>query len=197
MKHTVDELLQIVYHYYPRGMWDFEPGYNDTVEYRRSDTARKKAVSSKAWLVLLDRLRIRFHGEINNRSLGLASFKGDACFRVTHSLLPDPSRNSRINDEDHEIGLAISYIAPYYVVYSSRKIDRTYREFEPQKLQSFDLDDDETTDAQVMVGEMKLLFPDYEPMPPEIGNIVVPDVMAGNQELGKATLYHCFFMDSW
>jgi hypothetical protein len=47
------------------------------------------------------------------------------------------------------------------------------------------------------VDEMKLLFPQHEPMPPNIGNLVVPDVMAGNQMIGRATLYHCFFTDSW
>jgi hypothetical protein len=61
----------------------------------------------------------------------------------------------------------------------------------------FDLDDDEVADAQIMVEEMKALFPEHEPMPAEIGNLVVPEVMAGGQEIGRATLYHCFFTDAW
>lgn len=197
MKHSINGLLDIVYHYYPRGMWDFEPGYDDTAEYRRLDATRKQAASGKAWHKLLDRLRLQFNHGIFNRSLALASFKSDACTWVTHSLPPDPSRNSRNNDEDHEIGLAISFLAPYYVIYSSRRVDRKFRESEPERLHAFDLDEDEKADAQIMIDEMKLLFAEHEPMPPEIGNIVVPDVMAGNQELGKATLYHCFFTDSW
>jgi hypothetical protein len=197
MMHSVDELFGLVYRYYPRGMWDFEPGYDDTVEYRRLDAARKQAASCEAWHKLLERLRIRLDDGIYNRSLALASFKSDACTWVTHPLPPDPSRNSSNNDEDHEIGIAISFIAPYYVVYSSRKVDRIYRELEPKRLHPFDLDDDEKVDAHVMVEEMSRLFPKHEPMPSDVGNLVVPDVMAGNQGLGKATLYHCFFTDSW
>lgn len=204
MKHTIDELRQILYQHYPRGMWDFEPGYDDTAEYRRLDAARKEAASSEGWLALLDRLCIRFNGRIFNRSLALATFVSDACTWVSHSLPPDPTKNttfSRFNDEDHEIGLAICFIAPYYVLYSSRRVDRTscalMPESEPRLFHPFDLDDDEIADAQIMVDEMKALFPEHEPMPPNIGNIVVPDVMAGNQRIGKATLYHCFFTDAW
>ena len=192
MKHTVDELLQIVYRHYPRGMWDFEPGYHDTAEFRRIDAARKEAASSKTWLALLDRLNLRFNGDIFNNSMALAGFKMDGCTWVTHGL---PSRTSDPRDADL-LGLAISFIAPYYVLYSSRRIDRTYcdavRFFYP-----FDLDDDEIADAQIMVDEMKVLYPEHEPMPPDIGNIVVPDVMAGNQAIGRATLYQCFFTDAW
>lgn len=201
MKHTIEELLQIVYRYYPRGMWDYEPGYDDTEEFRRIDAARKEAASSQEWLALLDRLNLRFNGQIFNRSLALARFKSDACTWVSHSLPPDPTKNTRFsvfNDEDHEIGLAISFIAPYYVLYSSRLVDRITRsETEPRRFYPFELDEDEVADAQIMVDEMKVLFPQHEPMPPNIGNLVVPDVMAGNQMIGRATLYHCFFTDSW
>lgn len=194
MKHSCDELFAIAYQYYPRGLWDYDPGYDDTTEFRRLDELRKRAVTDDAWLSLLERLRIRFHGEIHNRSISLALQKIDACFRVTHSLPAQPSDPQGY----HEIGLAISLIAPYYVVYSSRKVDRNppivdeVRDFQP-----FNLCDDETVDAQVMVNEMALLFPKHEPMPPEVGNVVVPDIMAGNQGIGKATVYHCFFTDGW
>ena len=196
MKHTVDELLQIVYRHYPRGVWDYEPEYHQSAEFRRLDAIRKEAASSKVWLAYLDRLSLRFNGDIFNRSLALARFPCDARTWVSHSLPPDPSKNSSRNDGDHEVGIAICFIAPYYVLYSSRRIDRTYcdavRFFYP-----FDLNDDEVADAQVMVEEMKLLYPEHEPMPQNVGNIVVPDVMAGNQFIGKTTLYQCFFTDAW
>lgn len=192
MKHTLDELLQIVYRYYPRGVLDHEPGYHRSTEFRRLDAIRKEAASSKVWLAYLDRLSLRFNGVIFNRSLALARFPCDACTWVTHLL---PPRSSDPQDADL-LGIAISFIAPYYVLYSSRTIDRTYydavRFFYP-----FDLNDDEVADAQIMVDEMKLLYPEHEPMPPEVGNIVVPDVMAGNQMIGRATLYNCFFTDAW
>jgi hypothetical protein len=193
MKHSIDVLFRIAYQYYPHGVWDEDPRYEESAEFRRLDELRKQGVKDPAWLALLDRLRIRLQGEIHNRSIPLALLKSDACYRVTHALAAGP------NDPQgyHEIGLAISFIAPYYVVYSSRNVDRTYDPDAPRLFQPFNLYDDELVDAQIMVEEMKALFPEHEPMPPEIGNIVVPSVMAGNQAIGKATLYHCLFTDSW
>ncbi|MFO0587291.1 MAG: hypothetical protein U0441_07125 [Polyangiaceae bacterium] len=34
-----------------------------------------------------------------------------------------------------------------------------------------------------------------EPMPPEIGRLVVPDIALGSRRLGEATLYDCLFTD--
>jgi hypothetical protein len=45
--------------------------------------------------------------------------------------------------------------------------------------------------------EIAVVFPGYEPMPPELGNQIVPDVVAGNQPMGKTTIYHCLFSDCW
>ena len=117
--------------------------------------------------------------------------------RATRSFQPvqDPCTDPRDADL---LGLGISFIAPYYVVYSSRLIDRrSLSDTEPRFFYPFDLNDDEVADAQVMVEEMKLLYPEHEPMPQNVGNIVVPDVMAGNQFIGKTTLYQCFFTDAW
>lgn len=184
MKHTLDELLQIIQQHYWRST-----SYDESEPYGARDClieVRKKAAEPNTpWRELLARLYARFPHRVTNRSLHLAGGGFDACYSLT------------VDHPPHEIGLFISIIAPYYVVYSSRRVDRTYREAVPQELQAFDLDDDEKADAQVMIDEMKLLFPGHEPMPPNIGNIVVPDVMAGNQELGKVTIYHCFFTDSW
>jgi hypothetical protein len=184
VKHSVDELLQIIdQHYWRSASYDgSEPyGARDCLVEVRKEAGKPNT----PWSELLARLYKRFPDRVTNRSLHLTGGGFDACYSLTVEQAP------------HEIGLAICFIAPYYVVYSSRNVDRTYRESEPKKLQAFVLDDDEKADAQVMIDEMNLLFPAHEPMPPDIGNIVVPDVMAGNQELGKATLYHCFFTDSW
>jgi hypothetical protein len=34
-------------------------------------------------------------------------------------------------------------------------------------------------------------------MPPEIGHVIVPDVVAGTKNIGQATLFHCLFTDVW
>lgn len=184
MKHTVDELLQIIEKHYWRST-----SYDESEPHSARDClieARKAAGKPNTpWRELLARLYARFPNRVTNRSLHLAGGGFDACYSLT------------VDHPPQTISVLISIIAPYYVVYSSRKVDRTYRDSDPAKLQAFDLDDDEKADAQIIVDEMKQLFPEHEPMLPDIGNIVVPDVMAGNQELGKATLYHCLFTDSW
>jgi hypothetical protein len=35
----------------------------------------------------------------------------------------------------------------------------------------------------------------YEPMPPEVGRVIVSDVETGGRLFGEATLYHCLFSD--
>jgi hypothetical protein len=34
-------------------------------------------------------------------------------------------------------------------------------------------------------------------MPPEVGNLIVPDVATSNHGLGDARLYDCLFSDDW
>ena len=36
-----------------------------------------------------------------------------------------------------------------------------------------------------------------EPMPPEVGRVVVPDVATNHRRIGEATLYDCLLNDSW
>ncbi len=185
MKHTVDELLIIIYQHYWR-----------TTSYEQSEPwgARENLVEARKlagkpnspWRELLTRLYARFPNRVLNGSLHLPTGEFDACYRVT------------LQHQPHDLGLAISFLAPYYVVYSSLHVDKTkYTYDEVWRLHPFDLADDEVAEADVMVDEMKTLFPNHEPMPEKVGNIVVPDVLAGNQLLGMATIYQCFFTENW
>lgn len=185
MKHTVEELLHIIYQYYWR-----TTSHDESKPWGAREAlvaARKLAgLPNCPWRELLAWLYTRFPDRVFNGSLHLPTGDFDACYRVT------------LEHQPHDIGLAISFIAPYYVVYNAKHVDKTYYNYdEVWRLHPFDLADDEITDVEAMVAEMKRLFPHHEPMPEEIGNIVVPDVLVGNQLLGMATIYHCFFTDSW
>lgn len=37
----------------------------------------------------------------------------------------------------------------------------------------------------------------YEPIPPELGNVVVPDVALDTVSLGEATIYNCLLSTHW
>ncbi|MBK9260183.1 MAG: hypothetical protein IPM54_10145 [Polyangiaceae bacterium] len=191
MKHTMHELLQIVYQYYWRST-----SYDTSEPYGPREAlveARKHAGRpNSAWQKLLVRLDARFPDRATNRSLHLAGGGFDACYLVKLE------GSSNADGEPHDIGLAISFIAPYYVVYNSRHVKKNHHNYdEVWRLHPFDLADDEIADARAMVDEMKKYFPDHEPLPEEIGNIVVPDVLVCNQLLGMGTIYHCLFTDSW
>jgi hypothetical protein len=45
--------------------------------------------------------------------------------------------------------------------------------------------------------EIEATYPGYQPIPPEIGDEVVPDVCADGARLGAATIYHCLLSAVW
>ncbi|MGK4002385.1 hypothetical protein WMF31_07170 [Sorangium sp. So ce1036] len=69
---------------------------------------------------------------------------------------------------------------------------------EPERRQdvSFDLSPDEQPYAAGIAEEIVATW-GYEPMPPEVGRIIVPDVATDSRPLGEATLYDCLFSDDW
>jgi hypothetical protein len=196
MRPTPDDLKATVYRFYPRGLDDDHPGYKDTEEHRRLVQARIQAgAESHPWRELLSRLRERLPDAeyIHNGSLHLPTGHYDAGYIGWMSL---PSR--RPNEKNHSIGFLISFLVSYYVVYSTVLIANPTTTLNDWSQEiRFDFSPDEAPAAQVITREIESIFPGYEFMPPEIGNIVVPDVVAGNKFMGKTTLYHCLFTDTW
>jgi hypothetical protein len=199
MNLCIGELLELAYQFYPRGVWDIDPRYKTTEEHSRLVTARHRAGAEEApWRAMLRRLAARFpECTIQNRSLHLPSGDCDACYSAWLNL---PTRGP--GERDHDLGILVSFLVPCYVVYISRSIyvDPPGKEAEisVRQVVDFDLSPDEQTYARVVVDEIAATFGDhYEPMPPEIGNVVVPDVVAGNKVIGEATLFHCLFTDNW
>ncbi len=151
-------------------------------------------------------------------------------------------------EEQHRyIGILVSFVVPYYVVYSARNIllrppvERPTADPEsppapaaqeprledifkdspmpqlrpgaayviyvnspsdPHKSKSdpetrhevrFELAPDEQPYAPALIEEIASTFAGYEPMPKEIGEVRVPDVVAGGGDLGESTLYDCLF----
>lgn len=195
MRQSLDDLLAIVYRFYPRGARQDDPGYKDTEEHRRLVQARMRAgTEGNLWDVLLERLSARLPKEkIQNGSVHLPGGSLDASY-VGWLWLPPRGPE----EKNHRISFLISFLAPCYVVYSSAHV--AVSGSQPQDWSheiSFTFSRDEQPFAQIVMEEILSVFPGYEPMPPEVGNAIVPDVEAGNQLLGKSTLYHCLFTDYW
>lgn len=194
MTPSPENLLSLVYRYYPRGMNEDAPGYKETEEHRRLIRARIQASAvGNPWTVLLDRLYARFPRGIHNGSLHLPTGGMDAGYVGWLELPP-----RGWYEVHHKVGFLISFIAPRYVLYSaSVVVAPTTRSSGRTQDIRFAFTPDEEPHAHALAGEISFVFPGYEPLPPEVGQVIVPDVVAGNKRMGQTTLYHCLFTDAW
>ncbi|WP_437528971.1 hypothetical protein WME79_46845 [Sorangium sp. So ce726] len=119
MKHAVEELFNVVHRYYPRRVPYEDLRRVQTEEDRRLVDARRRAgVDCERWLGMLRRLREQFpENEVDNFSVHLATGSHDACYSGS-LYLP-----KAIGEYRHEVELRVSFLVPYYIVYSSRLVD--------------------------------------------------------------------------
>jgi hypothetical protein len=255
MKHSVDDLRSLVYQLYPRGLWPAEPGYSDSEEHRRMLAVRRRAGEHDSpWRAMLDRIKARLpECDIENRSLHLCAEDYDICYCASLKL---PTAMCDSDERSRALGLLVSFVVPYYLIYSSRFaycprgggspmgpksdlqahpdepldelafahemedrasnrellppadsiahciiyaepdspfLDPRDREFDLFREIRFELRSDEQPYARAVAEEIEAAFPGYEPMPPEIGKVLVPDVVAGAGDMRKSTLYDCLF----
>lgn len=113
MKHSLNELLDLAYQYYSRDIGDSP--VKETAEHARLVAARQKAVTDKRWPAMLHRISERFPGMLTNQSLHLPTGSLDACYSFTIS---SPEAHNH-----QSLWFSISFLAPYYISYSSRLID--------------------------------------------------------------------------
>lgn len=253
MKHSIDDLIETVHRHYTRGMSHEDPRRKHTEEYHRLSAARRQAgVDNEPWRALLRRLHVQFPGCIqNNRSLHLPTGEFDAGYSGELFLPEAPGEHPRT------VGFLVSFLVPYYLVYSTRTVDDVAREPPPDAAKSLSfyfgstmyvlparwwsrllakgagalsrLDDlrrpRPDAAAQARAEERKNRPPtrrdihlDLSPeeqsyatwlareieatwgcarMPPEVGNVIVPDVATNHRRLGEARLYDCLLSDDW
>jgi hypothetical protein len=222
MKHTIDDLLGIVYRYYPRrGRSTDQLGPSlrtKTAEHARLVAARCQAATDERWHALRQRVAERFPGLVVDQSLYLATGACDACYSLTIS---------RPDTIDHAmVWFRVSFLAPYYIVYKSRLVDVATEpegfnvivkgipfyvprsamgpEFVPldEKVMrvnrqdiTFDLAPDEQLYAEWIARDIEATF-ECEPMPHEVGTVLVPEVETGLRVSADARLYDVLFTDS-
>lgn len=113
-----DELIDVIYTYYPRGVSGEDPERAQTEEARRLVEARRSAgINSSAYLAMVRRLEAHFPGIVSDTSVHLLTGSHDACYSgAVH--LPTATGEHR-----HTLKYRVSILAPYYIVYSSRVFD--------------------------------------------------------------------------
>jgi hypothetical protein len=174
MVTTRSELLDVVYHF-PRGVRctnriyvpPNEPFYDDTEEHRRLVEAANRGREEYPTWKAMIR-RLGDRYGLQNESLHLLAGGGD------------PAYSARIwLTDETALGFHVSLLGPYYGIHLS------------------DIIPEEQPVAHEIAREIEATYPGYRPIPPELGNEVVPDVAMDTVSMGKATIYMCLFSVVW
>lgn len=229
MKDAIHELLDAVYHYYPRGIPNDDPRYKETDEYSRLVAARRRAgADASTWRAMLQRLDDKFpENKIQNDSLHLATGQYDACYTGTIYLPKAPGEHA------HRLVFMVSFVARCYSIFSVRIVDDIEKTEAARASQAdnvcvfvddtcyflpanvvkpelvakqepitvlrtdtrFDLSPEEQPYGS-WIGESIESTWGCEPMPPELGKVIVPDVATNLRSIGEATLYDCLLSDN-
>jgi hypothetical protein len=221
VRHTTDELVDIAHAHYPRGLATWDAGYMESEETKRLSAARRQAGANRQpWRGLLSRLGAQFPGcAVLDRSLHLPTGSMDAGYSGALDL---PRRGRK--EYGHGLTFLVSFIAPYYFICSHRVVDDpeklaqlareqtfefvngvevppavTMRRLKKRARRSeisFDFSADERPCSEWLARDIEATF-GCERMPPEVGNIIVPDVSTDGRNIGEARLYDCLFSDRW
>ncbi|WP_437577705.1 hypothetical protein [Sorangium sp. So ce887] len=174
MKITRSELLDVVYRFYPRGVHKIMRIYVPSGEPVYEDTEEHRRLVEAANRGRAEyptwKAMIRRVGDrygLQNESLNL--FAGGI----------DPGYSARIwLTDETALSFHVSLLGPYYGIHLPG-----IPEEEPV--------------AREIAGEIEATYPGYQPIPPELGNEVVPDVDMDGVSMGEATIYVCLFSVVW
>lgn len=199
MKHTIEQLIDIAYLYFPRGVPSDDPRYKQAPEMQRQIEVRIQAADQyPAWRDMLRRLIKRFPGTyLENQCIGLQARTGDnfdRCFAGRLDLARQyPKQGFRY------LGFFVSYVAPYYAIHQCYPTTELNSEGRRVGVRGFDfvLADDAQHYAKIVAKEIEEAFPDHERMPAEVALTPVPEVAAGIHLYGEAVIFDCLFSDTW
>lgn len=203
MKHTIEELRAVAYHYFTRGGWSGEPDYAQTADFARQQEVHVRGSAGYGvWSAMLDRVAARYCSTqaadlmIENLSLFLQSPTTTPFDRCFTGALWLPVRG--VEEKHHALGFSVSFVVPYYVIYSACQIylDEPVGERESRREICFRLSPDELPYARGIAEEIEASYPDHAPMPPEIGKVILPDLNVLH-DFGEVTLHDCLFTSNW
>ncbi|AUX39384.1 hypothetical protein SOCE26_007750 [Sorangium cellulosum] len=225
MKHSINQLLDIVYQYYPRetkNTDDVDKQLRSHIEeHARLVAARLQASKDERWHSMLRRIEERLPGMLMNHSLHLPTGGWDGCYSFSINLSRFAGRT---------LWFQVSFLAPYYITHGASTIEivKQLRDsfvvkfrgvlfivsrspLDPKLISNPDHDSPRT----VVIKQQHVTFelsPDEqryadwiandieatfgcERMPPEVGTVFVPDVKGGLHPSGVARIYDCLFSD--
>lgn len=182
---SFEGLKEIVYQYYPRNLYDMEPGYELTDEFNRLVEACSNAQHNDGlWKKFLELLAKEFpENEIEDCT---QLFHRDPCYRCKINL-------AGTSNLYRSLVVHVSIIAPFGSVYISEITVENAKYSTPQI--SFLPITSEDQECFARIGfNLKEIF-GYDLLPVELLTKVVPDVAVKNQLLNESTIFHCLFTD--
>lgn len=199
MTYSIEQLFHETYKYYPRNSVFPATGADQTPEYRNRLEAHLRASADyEKWRALLLRLGAQFPAAqfpgvtLENRVPFLKPPSTSHNSRCFHASLWLPTRPG---EATHWLGFFVSFVIPYYVIYS---LHQRKDPFDGGEHVAFDISVDEQPFAAAIKKEIEETYPGHAPMPPEVGMTVVPEIDAyGHGPGDKATIYDCLFCDVW
>jgi hypothetical protein len=173
MKTSLTALLNLIYRFYPRGVRDIPRMHVPPGEPIYVDTAEhcrliERAARGRREHQTWDQMldRLRVQFDTQNESLHLLSGQ------------VDPAYSGRVwLSENASINFHVSLLGPYYGI------------------QLPGVRNEELV-AREIAREIETSYPDFQTVPAEIGDEIVPDVYAG-PPFGEATIYICLFSELW
>jgi hypothetical protein len=174
MMITRSELLDVVYRFYPRGVRNFMRIYVPPNEPFYDDTEE-------------------------HRRLMEAANRGRAEYPTWQAMIR--RLQDRYSVQNESISLLAGWVIP---AYSARiwLTDETALSFHVSLLGPYcgihlpGIPEEEPV-AREIAREIEATYPGYQPIPPELGNEVVPDVEMDWAIMGEATIYTCLFSNVW
>ncbi|AUX39737.1 hypothetical protein SOCE26_011320 [Sorangium cellulosum] len=171
---TRSELLDVVYRFYPRGVHCIARVHVPPNETVYDDTEEHRRLIEAANRGRAEyptwKAMIRRVGDrygIKNESLHLLSGWVDSAYSARVWVVDQTA-----------LSFHVSLLGPYYGIHLPG-----IPEEEPV--------------AREIAREIEATYPGYQPVPPELGNEVVPDIAMDAVLMGKATIYMCLFSIAW
>jgi hypothetical protein len=175
---TRAELLEVVYRFYPQELCPDSPGYDETPQRRRLVAAAQRgAAEHPVWKAMLRRLATRYG--FHDHSLHILGGNVDAAYTDELRVRGREQEDAALRREHGwrlRFGCSVSLLGPYYVVRHTGSPGE---------------------DPAEVAREIEATYAGYQTIPPEIGDVVVPDVALDTRGFGEVTIANCLLSTHW
>jgi hypothetical protein len=191
---TAEQLVARVHAHLPSNLWESEPGYTATPEYRRLEVARRNAwdTGQERWATFLAQLREAFpRCTVEDWTV----LRSDNCWRV-RLYLPDTVPLNEGGEEHRAVVGLVSILAPVSVTYTSFHRRQAERRWHAPTL--FYDPVPEKRDAEARLADLLRSELGAPRLPNDTLFTPLPDIQYAGAALGQARLIDCLFTtDRW